>query len=186
MKRTIKKKKKSKAPVVLTCDPSLTAWGYAVVQGRKVLKTGCIKTNPESKKRRIRKGDDNVRRVGEIILLLRQEIFDYKVNYLTTELPHGSQTSSGAVMIGVVIGVMETLSQCYGLGIEWFSENDAKKCALPGQKEVTKAHMIEAMNNEFVVDWPTAKYKKEAVADSLAIYHCALYGSPTLRYLQNM
>jgi Holliday junction resolvasome RuvABC endonuclease subunit len=183
MKRT---KKENKAPTVLTCDPSLTAWGYVVVKGYVVLATGCIKTSPENKKRRIRKGDDNVRRISEIIHELKTVIFAYKVNYITTELPHGSQNASGAIMIGVVMGIMETISHFHGIPVEWYSENDAKKCALPGQKVVSKSDMIEAMNNEFIVEWPTAKYIKEAVADSLAIYYCALHSSPTLQYLQNL
>ena len=179
-----RKNKVKKAPVVMACDPSLTGWGYVIVKGRKVLKTGCIKTSAENKKRRIRKGDDNVRRVGEIVHELRNEIINNKVKYLVTELPHGSQSASGAVMIGIVIGLMETLAKCEGLAIEWFSENDAKKCALPGQKVISKTDMIEAMDKAFVVEWPKAKYIREAVADSLAIYNCALYGSPTLQYLQ--
>ena len=52
-------------PRILTNDPSMTAWGWAVLSGSgKVYKTGCIKTSPEQKKRRIRKGDDTVRRAS--------------------------------------------------------------------------------------------------------------------------
>lgn len=180
MKRT---KQATEGPIVMACDPSLTGWGYVLLCGNKVIKAECIKTVPEQKKRRIRKGDDNVRRIGEIIHVLRAEIEENNVTYLITELPHGSQNAAGAMMIGAVIGIMETLARCYAIGVEWYSENDAKKAAAAGRKITTKADMIEVMDSKFIVDWPNAKYKKEAIADALAIYNCALQESSTLKYL---
>ena len=74
--------------IVLTNDPSITAWGYAVLDAQdKILATGCIKTEPLYKKRRTRKGDDTVRRVSEINQRLLKVIHHYKVTYLLTELP---------------------------------------------------------------------------------------------------
>lgn len=167
---------------ILVNDPSLTAWGYCVIRDGKVVKTNCIKTVPENKKRRIRKGDDNVRRVSEIIQVLKQEIENHSVNYLLTELPHGSQSSTGAVMIGVVLGIMETFAQCYQLGIEWYSEGDAKKAIL-GKISATKQETIDRIKTLYPgMVWMKAKYQNEAVADALAIYHCATLSSSFIKF----
>lgn len=177
--------KKANKLIVMSCDPSLTGWGYTIIKGKKVITFGCIRTSAENKKRRIRKGDDMVRRVGEIVVTLLTEIRMHKVSYLVTELPHGSQTASGAVMQGIVMGIMETIARAELLPIEWYSEHDAKKEAIPGKKVITKNDMIEAMEKKFSFEWPKHKYIREAVADALAIYNCAINTSPTLKYLAN-
>ena len=86
--------------VILTNDPSITAWGWAVVNAKgRVLETGCIKTAPEQKKRRIRKSDDTTRRASAIIQKLLSLIKKYNVEYLLSERPHGSQNASAALKI---------------------------------------------------------------------------------------
>ena len=61
----------SKGNTILTCDPSLTAWGWAVVNtDDSVVASGCIKTAPSPKKQRIRAGDDFARRIKELDTIL--------------------------------------------------------------------------------------------------------------------
>jgi len=172
--------------IILTNDPSITAWGWAVVDtSSTVLAAGCIKTTPEYKKRRIRKGDDTVRRVSEINQTLLRVIKHYKVSYLLTELPHGSQNASAAVMIGIVTGIVQTLSDTLEIGVEWYAEMDAKKCVL-GKNSATKQEMITAVDKLYDVPWKETKYKDEAIADALAIYHTALKQSNVLQLFKTM
>lgn len=165
---------------ILTNDPSITAWGWAVIRDNKVLAAGCIQTSSQQKARRIRKGDDTVRRVSEINTELLQIIHKYSVNYLLSELPHGSQSASAAVMIGICTGVMQTISDALGIGIEWYSEADAKK-AISGSRSVSKQAMIEAVKKKYDVSWVSAKFRNEAIADAVAVYHCARQQSPILK-----
>lgn len=169
---------------VLTNDPSLTAWGWAVVDGAgRVLQSGCIKTTPEQKKRRIRKGDDNMRRINEINVMLKKIVEGYKVNYILAELPHGSQNASAARMIGTVGGMLQTISDWTDIAIEWYSEGDAKKAAV-GKLSATKAEMITMMSN-YYAGWRTGiKYKDEAIADALAIHNVAMDQSHVLKFLK--
>jgi len=158
---------------ILTNDPSFRAWGYAVLDTEgQIFEAGCIKTEPEQKKRRIRKGDDTVRRISEINKTLLEIIRRYNVNYILSELPHGSQNASAAAMIGGVTAVMQTLSDSLGIAIEWYSEADAKKC-LSGQRSMTKQATIDCINEYYRVPWTGKKYKDEAIADALAIYDVA-------------
>lgn len=169
-------------PVVLSCDPSFTAWGWAVLQGNMVLATGCIKTEPEAKKRKIREGDDRARRTREIISQLEAIITKYKVSYIVAEQPHGSQNAKAAIMMGVVVGIMESFNVLRNISLEWYSEADAKK-ALLGRNSATKKQIQDGVALLYDVKWARIKYIDEAVADSLAVYYAAECNSPTLKYL---
>lgn len=181
MERTTKLNHK---PVILTNDPSITAWGYAVVNHKgEIIECGCIKTEPQQKKRRIRKGDDSVRRISEIVQALLRVIKDYEVNLLLSELPHGSQNASAAVMVGVVTGIIQTLSDSLEIPVEWYSEQDTKKTCL-GKKSATKDEMIQAIAKLYDVPWTKVKYRDEAIADAIAVYHTATKQSDIIQFFK--
>ncbi len=167
---------------VLTNDPSMTGWGWAVVSFTgEVYKAGIIETKPKNKVNRTRKGDDNVRRVNEIANTLFKVIKDCNVAYIVSELPHGSQNSAGATMIGVVMGVLESFSVTLGMGVEWYSENDSKNAVL-GKGSAYKEEMIIAIQKKYPnIIWGKSKKWKEAVADAMAIYHTATLQSPIIK-----
>jgi Holliday junction resolvasome RuvABC endonuclease subunit len=158
---------------VLANDPSLTAWGWAIVnRDGTVEKAGCIKTSSENKVRRIRKGDDTIRRVSEINYILLDLIRKHNVNMILSELPHGSQNASAAVMIGIVTGIVQTIADVLDLPVEWYSEGDAKKHLLH-KRSATKNETITAISKIYEVPWRKVKYIDEAVADAMAVYHVA-------------
>lgn len=170
---------------ILTNDPSMTAWGYAVISNRgRIVTTGCIKTAPEHKKKRIRKGDDTIRRISDINKQLLDVIHGFNIKYILSELPHGSQNASAAVMLGIVTGILQTIGDALDIGIEWYSEMDSKKNAL-NRKAVTKDDMLECMKKLYPSKWwKGVKYYDEAVADALAIYDLAKRVSPTLKLIR--
>jgi len=182
MERTIHQQREL---IILTNDPSITAWGFAVLNGRgDILDSGCIKTSPEQKKRRIRKSDDTCRRVSEVNQRLLGLIKKWKVNYILSELPHGSQNASAAVMIGITTGIGQTISDALGIAIEWYSEGDSKKAVLHKQS-ATKGEMVNAICKLYGNKWrKNVKYIDEAVADSLAIHYVASLDSPILKYMK--
>jgi Holliday junction resolvasome RuvABC endonuclease subunit len=183
MERTKTTKKEC---VILANDPSFTAWGWAAVtpDGR-ILETGCIKTESKSKKLRIRKGDDRVRRTSEICLELLRAIHEYDVDLIVSELPHGSQNASAAVMIGIVIGILQTIAETENIAIEWYSEADAKQCLL-GKQSATKKEMIDVITKLYEVPWTGIGYKDEAVADCLAVFHVAREQSSMIRMMRKL
>ena len=74
-------------PTILTNDPSMTAWGWAIVDFQNnVIKTGCIKTEKSGKKLRIRVADDDANRISEVNKILLEIIKRYNVTYILTEL----------------------------------------------------------------------------------------------------
>lgn len=169
---------------VLTNDPSFTAWGWAIVdEADLVIDSGCIKTAPESKKKRIRKSDDRINRAEWIIDALYNLIDEYKVELILTELPHGSQNAQAAIMIGMVAGIITTIAKSRDIPIEYYSEADSKKAVL-GKRAATKEDMIEAIDKLYDVDWTKIKYIDEAVADALAIHYVAKHQSQLLKMLK--
>ena len=168
--------------IVLANDPSICAWGWAVLNGKgEILETGCIKTAGGGKKMRIRKGDDTIRRISEIGERLKQVIEKWNVSYLISELPHGSQNASAAVMQGSVSGIAQTISVFTGIGIEWYSEGDSKKCLL-GKISAEKVETINAISKIYGDTWGTkTKYINEAVADALSIHYVASKQSSILK-----
>lgn len=179
MERTRKPERK---PAILTCDPSFTAWGWAVVRSGIIIDTGCIKTETEAKKRKIREGDDRVRRTTEIILVLLEAIKKHDVAFIVSELPHGSQNARAAIMMGVVLGIVQGMATALDIPVEWYSEHDAKK-ALFRRKTVSKKETIAAIDELYNVNWTGVGYKDEAVADAMAVYYAAECNSPTLKFI---
>ena len=165
---------------VLCLDPSLTAFGFVVVCKKNVLTSGCIKTKPTDKKLRIRKGDDRMRRISEINQILKEVIEKYKISYIVSELPHGSQSAIAAVSLGLVSGAVQAMADFLDIGLEWYSEQDAKRCAL-GKNSAAKKEMIDRMKMVYKVAWPKTKYKQEAIADALAIHYVANKNSHVLK-----
>jgi len=170
-----------KSLIVLANDPSITAWGWSVINEEgEVLDIGCIKTEPMYKKLKIRKGDDTTRRISEVVKKLMFIIKEYDVNYLLSELPHGSQNANAAVMIGMVTAIVQTIADIWDIAVEWETEGSCKQAVL-GKRSAVKREMIEAIDKLYEINWTGTKYKDEAIADSLAVYHTISAQSPTLR-----
>lgn len=170
---------------ILTNDPSFTAWGWAVLDVKdNVLATGCIKTEPEHKKRRTRVSDDRAMRAAVIVRQLLNIIEKYNVHVILTEAPHGSQNANAAVMIGVVMGITTTIAECLNLPIEYYSEQDSKK-ELLGKKTATKDETVAAVGSVYKYSITGKKYIDEAVADALAVHYVASHVSPLLKMMKN-
>lgn len=185
MKRTRKKhsteQNTRKITHILSCDPSMTAWGYSVISWNgNVVDSGCIKTESFAKKLKIRKGDERVQRISILNNELKKVIEQYNINLILSELPHGSQNAAASVMLGITAAIPQTISNFLNIGIEWYSEGDVKK-HLFDRQNVTKQEMVSKMRHLYPeVNWTGIKYKDEAIADSLGIYTTAKYQSTAI------
>lgn len=168
---------------ILANDPSTRGWGLAVIDFYgNVIDVECVKTGKENKVRRIRKGDDDMRRISEINQVIKKFIEDYNVIHIVSELPHGSQSASSAKSIGMVAATVQTWADARNLSIEWFSENDVKK-HLFGRSSVTKQEMIDKIKSIRSVPWKKFQYKNEGIADALGVYEFALKDSSVIKLL---
>jgi Holliday junction resolvasome RuvABC endonuclease subunit len=163
---------------ILTNDPSVTAWGYAVLDlYGTVYAARAIKTHP-GEARRIY--NDDRRRYTEIISELLDVIKTHNVSYILAEAPHGSQNATAAKMVGFTSGAIVTMSLSLGLPLEQFSEHDVKM-GLFGKKNVEKSEMEDFIYPQYpTIVKPRYKWISEAVADSIGVYHHAMATSVKL------
>lgn len=179
-------KRQSSNFYIMANDPSLTAWGWAIINDSgRVVETGAIRTEYRAKKMSIREGDDRVRRINELTSKLLRILEKYDVALILSELPHGSQSSSAAFMIGVVTGVAQTIGNCMNISVEWFGESDAKR-AVGGKRNLSKEGMIDKIREIYPeVQWTGVKKENEAIADAVAIYHLATRQSEMLKFIKS-
>jgi len=172
--------------LILTNDPSFTAWGYVVLTPEGVIvDQGCIKTEPEHKKKHIYVADDRVRRAREIVKTLLDIIRKYDIKLIISELPHGSQNAQAAVMIGAVMALLVAVAECLNIPAEFYNESDAKKTLL-NKKSASKEEVIDAIDKIYNVKWSDTKYFNEAIADALAIHNLAKETSQLLKMFKNL
>lgn len=166
-------------------DPSLTGWGIVILDKHdNILETEVVRTKKENKARRIRKGDDDIRRVQVINNTLLTLNAKWEVKLILSELPHGSQSAPSARMVGTVQGIVQMLSDSTGIPVEWYSEGDAKKY-LFGRISASKKETIRAISRIYKVPWTGVEYKDEAIADALAIHHAATIESTLLSVIRH-
>jgi Holliday junction resolvasome RuvABC endonuclease subunit len=168
---------------ILALDPSLTAFGWAVMEGQEIVECGCIKTEPLAKKQNIRKGDDRCRRITEINTILLGLMDKYQIKYIVSEQPHGSQSAVAAIMVGIVLGIIQTIADAKGIGVEWYSEGDCKDNLL-GRRSASKTEGIAAVKRIFRYRLRGIKYFDEAVCDALAVYFYGMVFSPVIKMLR--
>jgi Holliday junction resolvasome RuvABC endonuclease subunit len=155
---------------ILSNDPSLAGWGWAVTDGDEVLEIGCIKTVSEHELLKISKPMARTLRVSEIAVQLLEVIRRHNVSLIISELPHGSQNASAAISIGITIGILQTLSDSLNIPIQYLSEGDSKK-ALLGKRHAEKSETLDAIKKLYNVTWSGTKFRDEAVADALSIHN---------------
>jgi len=180
----MRKEETTRPPAVLACDPSLTEFGWVVCRGLHIVDSGCIKTKTKDKKLRIRKGDDRMRRISEINRTLLSVIQKHKVQYIVSELPHGSQSAAAAIALGMVSGAVQGMADFLELGIEWYSEGDSKM-ALLGKRSAEKKETIDAVLLLYKWKLPAHKYQQQAIADALSIHYAATQMSPVIKYMSS-
>lgn len=180
MKRT---KRKYHFPI-LTLDPSLTAFGWAVIDEYYVIESGCIKTSPSKKVLKIRKGDDRIRRIDEMLNVFHHLFEKYPIQYVLSEQPHGSQSASAATSLGIMLGLIQTMAKFKNIHVEWYSEGESKRCMLY-KNEATKQEMVDAVRGKPYKGWfregKGQKAINEAVADALAVHYVASKNSFVLK-----
>jgi Holliday junction resolvasome RuvABC endonuclease subunit len=171
-----------KEGTVMAWDPSITAWGWVILTwDGSIIDCGCIKTVPEGKKSRIRKSDDRCRRITEINIKLIALLQKYNVQLIVSEIQHGSQSAVAATMLGITLGISQTISDCLEIAFETWSEGDSKLNLL-GKRSAGKEETIDAIDKLYWVKWTHTKYIDEAIADAVSIFHIARKTSSIIKF----
>lgn len=105
--------------LVVGLDPSLTAFGWAVVEAstKLVVSAGCICTKPDPKGAHLYQADKDGARVDSIasalIGLLRDVVGNGAPYVVAVEAPAGAQHASTAKALGLSYGIARTLCAAF-------------------------------------------------------------------------
>lgn len=169
---------------IMALDPSLRAFGVAILNKDNVLYTECIKTQALNKKTRIRKGDDDIRRISYIALRIKQIVKNYNVSVVVSEMIHGSQNYSGAKTLGIIESMISCMSVFLDIPLEFYFENDIKKYIF-NRRSVSKDETLEFISLNYPFEWKKDKESNYAIADAIAVYHYAKTQSSVIKLLNN-
>jgi Holliday junction resolvasome RuvABC endonuclease subunit len=169
-------------PATDTClllDPSLTCFGWAVVQGGVVVDAGCIQTTPT---KGVPVYKDEIRRAHSILMQLELVIDKWHPGYCLREEFIGSQSSTAcralSLIKGGVLGLLFARDlESMGIHAAW------SKKAATGNPKAEKDEMVQAVREQVpgADQWltKTTKAQREGIADAIAlwIYYAEMHKS---------
>ena len=157
--------------MTLTLDPSLTAFGWAVVDDLTIIDYGCIITKKDNK---IRVTSDRIRRLSLIVNTLQEVMQKYPIDIVYFEIPSGSKSNTAAIALGMIHGLVVTFCICNNVAFTPCLAKSAKKTTTgdsDGTKEAVFINVLNSFKNaRKLFDTKMTKEKRFAVSDALAIY----------------
>ena len=154
---------------ILALDPSLTAWGYCVIDNGKVLDHGCIKTSPMQGKLVF---ESNQMRAMILAKKVVQLIKDHKIKSIVAETAMGSKSNVAARALYICFGLVAGIGEATGIPWKLYLAPHIRKGTL-GVSSASKEDIQEWVFKKYptlgvdVKDSP--KYYKEAVADAALV-----------------
>lgn len=151
---------------ILYSDPSLCAYGYAVLDGRgKILEGGCIRTLAT---------DTDETRAGKIGQELTRIVSDYNVGKANFEKSVGAKSYNAAKALALVQGLTIGVLQAFDVPFQTFAACDIKQ-GLVGKRDAEKQEVLDVVVKlcplfEASLKGIKNKTDRFAVSDSLAIY----------------
>lgn len=171
---------------VMALDPSLTAFGVAIVGlDGSIIHGECIRTDPSDKRLNMRKGDDRCRRISIIAKRLIAIIDEFGPVAIASEQPTGSQSAISSLCQGAVLSIVQTLSDFSSIPVEWYHEGECKK-SLHGRRDVQKAEVIQKIVSKYKYAPMGIKTNDEAICDAIQVFHCFKKNSEMAKMLGGM
>lgn len=161
--------------MVLSIDPSLTATGWSIIDGKgKVLDCGCIQTKANTKLKL--KSEQDTARIKEFLVALEVIKTKYKPTIVYSESPAGSKSSTAIKALSLIKGAMLGWAFSNAYLLVWVSARNSKIKAT-GIVNAEKDQVYDAMILRFpeIVPMLDKKNKtiKYSVTDSLSVYLAA-------------
>lgn len=146
---------------IISFDPSLTGWGYAVFDDDILTGYGMVST----KRGKTGVAWDRVNRsmyIAERLIPLVEPC-----DAIVSELPHGSQSSAAAVMIGIVIGLITGVAMSLGKPIFFYLQRDWS-IYLHGRHTSDKSETVRKILSIYEVKG--SKKEVEAISDAISVF----------------
>lgn len=144
---------------ILCVDPSARRYGWVVMCDGKLTAFGDIRSTPK---------DSDSEVIKRISSKLTQLITSYGIELVVAETPIGSQNASASKWLAAVWAVTITVAMLNNVKWHGITASDVKKSLGFVHKEEVTMHF--SLLYPKVAEIATQK-TREAVADSLAVYH---------------
>lgn len=171
----------------LFLDPAFTHTGWIVIdiKDNSFVDCGCISTEKQSKKKRIRVSDDDIRRCKKIAGGIIEIINSYKPKAIALEAPSGGSLSSrSSRCLGMATGIVATLEAYTEIPFLYVTPNDVK-VALCGKKRASKEDMMSKAGTIYPEIKELIKGDMEHVADAIGVFK-VVEEDPIIRMLRSM
>ena len=153
--------------MVLLLDPSLRAFGWGVVDGKRIVDCGCIQTKAV-------KGKKDMDDLSTIFLELCSIVDELKPLEIISEKPIGSKSNRAAIALGYTYALVVAVAARYNLPLTFVQARSVKK-AVTGDPGAEKDQVASVVKDYFVNSAVIDIKKMSAAArtgitDALAIY----------------
>lgn len=174
--------------IVLGLDPSLTAYGWAIVErtgasahGGNVLASGCVRTEKDGKKSHMYAADQDAQRIillahgiENALSLARASVErsgspDRPHVRVVCEAPAGAQHATAAKALGQSLGVTIGVLVTRGVGVRFVQAHEVKQ-RLGGSKAASKDEVARGVHGRTA--WQSSastKPEREAEHDAAAV-----------------
>lgn len=168
---------RSVTALILGLDPSLTAYGWAVVRidNGLVLNAGCIRTQPAARgKRHAYVGGDDTRRVRVITRELARVVQRHTPRAIAYETNGGAQSARAARALGIACGITGALIECAAelleIGVIEVPVTAREAKSATGDAGASKSAVVEWASSRAPDQmWGEPVPVREAIADAIAV-----------------
>jgi len=176
----------------LACDPSITAWGFALLGKAKSVYTSFVPTAKDKSKSHLFVADQDAERARIIFQKLYEGMKPFQGAgdrvILLSEAPTGSQSARSSKLLGVCLGLLIGLESYATEPLVFLTAGEIRK-SLCGDRNASKAAVAQAADGYLLTrgletDYPftasrvskrsSSKVEIEARGDALGVLAAAL------------
>lgn len=160
----------------LACDPSITAWGFAVMGKTRSIYTSFVPTAKDKLKKHLYVADQDAERAREVFLKLCEVMQPFQgagdTVFLISEAPTGSQSARSSKLLGVCLGLLVGLESYATEPLIFLTAGEIRK-SLCGDRNASKAAVAQHADGyltaiEITTDFPFLKSRVSERKSSIA------------------
>jgi len=155
---------------IMGVDCGFVAMGVVILQNGKIVDACSVMTEPEKKKRKIRKSDDDAARCEKLATGLNRIIQIYHPCVMFVELPSaGAKSARAAHSMGMSKGIIASVATLLNVPTSYYLPHDSKE-ATCGAKDASKEAVEAVVRKQFPdTKWPETKGEAEHCFDAAAV-----------------
>jgi Holliday junction resolvasome RuvABC endonuclease subunit len=150
--------------MTLSLDPSIRAYGWAVLDGNKIIDLGCSPS---------KLGENDITVIARHVEILNALVKKYPIEHICFECSVGSQSNKAAQALAHSKALTVAIAQIHQIPFSYFYAKEIKTL-LTGNSDASKEDICKEIRKKFksfdkkTKDWPI--FKVYAASDAIAVY----------------